>query len=428
VSPPGLLRAASCLAALALLAGCLQPTTPTGATTGLSMAPWPGTLAGPGGDAESSLAVSPDGQTVLACSHGGFTQASPLWASTDGGATFRRVEVSPNQPFDGDCDVAIGADGSWNIVYDTVASATFASSQDQGKTWWVHPFAAEPFGGVDRPWILADGDGVILTWADVMAALPFAAFFTKTSDGGRTWTPHTLIGTFTPSEVNCFMAHPIAAPSHAIQVPIACKDGDDVLGSGPAYLLESADGGATWDKVPTGVRTGGSITASYAGDGGLWMTVDEADATGTRLGVARSTDGGRTFTTPLWLDGNVTPGFGWFWVDGRPDGSATAAWMDDADNSTGNGTGKWQVSVARLDFGGGAIHARLGRAGPIGDAAPLYEFLMVRHDASGRAYVTIPQITGPDCYKPGELPSRAGSGDLKRNQQCIYIAREPMAG
>lgn len=335
MSPPSRLRAGLSFAALALLAGCLQPAQTGGAVAAgvPSLGTWPATLAGPGGDAESSLAVSADGRTILACSHGGFTQASPLWASTDGGATFRRVTVSPNQPFDGDCDVTIAGDGSWNIVYDTVASATFASSRDQGATWWVHPFAAEPVGGVDRPWILADGNDVILTWADVMAELPFAAFFTKTSDGGRTWTPHALMGTFTPSEVNCFMAHPIAAPGHVLQVPVACKDGDDVLGGGPASILESTDGGTTWAKVPTGVRTGGSITASYAGDGGLWMTVDHADGNGSTLGVAHSTDGGRTFTDPLWLDAGVTPGFGWFWVDGRPDGSATAAWMDDADNS-----------------------------------------------------------------------------------------------
>lgn len=420
------MRLFAATAALVLLAGCLDPTEPPApAGPADAAAPWAATLAGPGGDAETSLAVSPDGQTVLVCSHGGFTQASPLWASTDGGETYRRVEVSPNQPFNGDCDVAIAADGSWNIVYDTVASATFASSTDQGVTWWVHPFTAEPFGGVDRPWILADGNDIILTWADVMAALPFLAFFTKTSDGGRTWAPHTVMGTFTPDEVNCFMAHPIVAPSRAVQVPIACKDGGDVLGGGPIHILESSDGGLTWDRLPTGVRSGGAISASYAGDGGLWMTLNEGEEAGATLGVVHSTDSGRTFTAPLWLDSAVTPGFGWFWVDGRPDGSATAAWMDDADNATDDGAGKWQVSVARLTFEGGAAKAKVGRAGPVGDEAPLYEFLMVQHDASGRAFVSMPQITGEDCFQPGDLPSQAGSGNIRRNQQCVYVAREP---
>jgi hypothetical protein len=411
---------------MALAAGCVGdgPAATGAVAPPVGTAPWPAVLAGPGGDAESSLAVSKDGQTILACSHGGFTQASPLWASTDGGATYRRVEVGPNQPFDGDCDVAIADDGTWAIVYDTIASATFASSRDQGATWWVYPFASEPVGGVDRPWILADGNDFLLTWADVMAALPFVAFFTKTSDGGRTWQPHVPMGTFTPSEVNCFLAHPILAPGGAIQVPIACKDGEDVLGGGPVQLLESGDGGLTWQKSPTGVRSGGSVTASYAGDGGLWMTVNEQHEGGNAHGVVHSTDGGRSFTAPLWLDANVTPGFGWFWVDGRPDGSATAAWMDDADNSTKDAP-KWQVSVARLTFAGGAIAADLHRAGPVGDAAPLYEFFMVRHDAAGKAFLSFPQITGPDCYRPGELPSRAGSGDLKRNQQCVYVATEP---
>lgn len=419
------LRIASAAAVAGLaLAGCLSEESGQGGREGLlgtgALAGWTSTLAGPGGDAESSLAVSPDGQTVLTCSHGGFTQASPLWASTDGGETYRRVEVEPNQPFNGDCDVAITDDGTWHIVYDTVASATFAASSDGGDTWFVHPFTAEPVGGVDRPWILAAGDDVALVWADVMSALPFLAFFTKTSDHGRTWTPHALIGTFTPSDVNCFIAHPVALDEGAtLQVPIACSSLQDDTGTGPVYIVESTDGGLTWDRIPTGVRSGGSITGAYAGDGGLWLTVSRPDDDGSMHGVVHSADRGRSFSNPVWLDGNVTPGFGWFWVDGRPDGSATAVWMD----AHGNGT--WQAAAARVRVVGGdpAVEA-IGHIGPVGEEAPLYEFFMVRHDATGRAFVTIPQITGPDCFQPGTLPSQIGSGSVPRNAQCVYMVRE----
>lgn len=404
------------------LAGCLaddepRREVPDGLAEG-ALADWTTRLAGPGGDAEASLAVSPDGQTILVCSHGGFTQASPLWASTDGGETYRRIEPSPNQPFNGDCDVAITADGAWHIVYDTIASATFASSPDHGDSWWVHPFAAEPVGGVDRPWILADGNDVILVWADVMSALPFLAFHTRTSDHGRTWTPHSLMGTFMPGEINCFMAHPIKSPGGAVQVPIVC--GEELLGVGPVYILESMDG-LTWDRIPTGARSGGSIAASYGGDGGLWLTVSKPDGDGNAHGVVHSTDQGRSFGEPLWLDSNVTAGFGWFWVDGRPDGSATAAWMDSHTNGT------WQAAAARvlLDDDGEPSLDAIGHIGPVGEEAPLYEFFMVRHDASGRAFIAFPHITGPDCFQPGTLPSQAGSGNVPRNAQCVYVVREP---
>jgi hypothetical protein len=407
----------------ACLGGCLGGDGPgSGVVKPLpdALAGWSATLAGPGGDAESSLAVSADGQTILACSHGGFTQPSPLWASTDGGETYRRIAVEPNQPFDGDCDVAITDDGTWHIVYDTVASATFASSSDEGATWFVHPFAAEPLGGVDRPWILATGNDVVLVWADVMAALPFVAFFTKTSDHGRTWTPHTPIATFTPSDVFCFIAHPLALDAGAVfQVPIVCNGLQDDTGTRPVSVMESTDDGLTWTRIPTGVRSGGSITGSYAGDGSLWLTVSQPDGEGSMHGIVLSTDRGRSFSDPLWLDGNVTPGFGWFWVDGRPDGSATAAWMDSHENGT------WQAAVARLSAVDGApVLDAFDHIGPLGQEAPLYEFFMVRHDAAGRAFVTIPQITGSECFQPGTLPSQVGSGNVPRNAQCIYIARE----
>jgi hypothetical protein len=414
------------LSATLALAGCLGAGEDDAAMPGgplVDWTAWASTLAGPGGDAESSLAVSADGQTILTCSHGGFTQASPLWASMDGGQTYRRFEPEPNQPFNGDCDVAITDDGAWHIVYDTVASATFASSSDHGDSWWVHPFTAEPVGGVDRPWILAVGNDVALVWADVMAALPFIAFFTKTSDHGRTWSPHTVIATATPSDVNCFIAHPVAFDGGAtFQVPIVCGGLQDDTGTGPIYIMESTDDGVTWDRIPTGVRSGGSITASYAGDGGLWLTVSEPDEEGSAHGVVHSTDNGRSFTEPLWLDGNVTPGFGWFWVDGRPDGSATVAWMDSHENGT------WQAAAARVLMGDGPILEAFGHVGPLGEEAPLYEFFMVRHDGTGRAFLAIPQITGPDCYQPGTLPSQLGSGSVPRNAQCVYVVREPVVG
>lgn len=421
-APVALLLAIACLGLS--LAGCLEGGPDAGLEDGpipgtAAMATWTSTLAGPGGDAESSLAVSADGQTVLTCSHGGFTQASPLWASTDGGETYRRIEPEPNQPFNGDCDVAITDDGAWHIVYDTIASATYASSPDGGVSWWVHLFTALPVGGVDRPWILALGDDVVLVWADVMSALPFLAFHTRTSDHGRTWSVPTVIGTFTPDGINCFLGHPILAPSQALQVPIVCGD-DGPISAGPVFVLESGDEGATWDRIPTNARSGGSIAASYAGDGGLWLTVSQADDEGSRHGVVHSTDEGRSFSEPLWLDGNVTPGFGWFWVDGRPDGSATVAWMDGHENGT------WQAAAARVRVDEGLpVLEAIGHIGPVGDEAPLYEFFMVRHDASGRAFVTIPQITGPDCFQPGQLPSQVGSGTTPRNAQCVYVVREP---
>ncbi|HUR25399.1 MAG TPA: sialidase family protein [Candidatus Thermoplasmatota archaeon] len=422
---------AACLVTMMVglgLAGCLDGSGPGDAVVDGSGSPfaltsWDSMLAGPGGDAESSLAVSADGQTILACSHGGFTQPSPLWASTDGGDTFRRIEVQPNQPFDGDCDVAITADGTWHIVYDTVASATFASSSDEGATWFVHPFTAEPLGGVDRPWILAAGDDVVLIWADVMAALPFVAFFTKTSDHGRTWTPHTPIATFTPADVFCFIAHPLAIDDGAtFQVPIVCNGLQDDTGTGAVYIMESTDGGLTWDRIQTGVRSGGSITGSYAGDGGLWLTVSQPDGDGMAHGIVHSTDRGRTFTDALWIDGNVTPGFGWFWVDGRPDGSATAVWMDAHENGT------WQAAAARLTFDAAPRVEAIGHVGPLAEEAPLYEFFMVKHDGSGRAIMAFPQVTGPECHQPGTLPSQAGSGNVPRNAQCIYVVREPWGG
>jgi hypothetical protein len=68
----------------------------------------------------------------------------------------------------------------------------------------------------------------------------------------------------------------------------------------------------------------------------------------------------------------------------------------------------------------------LDHVGPLGTEAPLYEFFMVKHDATGRAFASLPQITGPDCFQPGTLPSQVGSGQVPRNAQCVYVVRSPL--
>ncbi len=87
------------LALLSLpLAGCLESADlPTG-DAGLLAAPDPLTLlfdepvlVAPGGDIEASITAR--GDFVLACTHGGFWQASPVWASRDAGTTWERLRT-----------------------------------------------------------------------------------------------------------------------------------------------------------------------------------------------------------------------------------------------------------------------------------------------------------------------------------------------
>src|SRR5687768_11361058 len=193
------------LAFVAPLSGCFggdgaddggDGPTPDGAMTAW---PFSSILVGPGGDAETSVLVGPDG-LVLACSHGGFGQPSPSWVSEDSGDTWRRLDPQPNPIVSGDCDWAVLDDGTWAIVYDTIASATVATSTDRGQSWFLNYVATLPVAGVDRPWLASEGNTMYMAYANVMAVEPAINMFAVSRDRGRTWTEHTLAHSFTPED------------------------------------------------------------------------------------------------------------------------------------------------------------------------------------------------------------------------------------
>lgn len=387
----------------------------------------PPQLVGAGADAESGLDVSDDGQTILLCTHGGFTQVSPLWASTDAGRSFRRIEPQPDQPFDGDCDVSIGADGSWYIVYDTVASATVASSRDQGITWTVTYVDGLPLGGVDRPWIEALGRTVYLAYQNVAAAEPSLNVFAVSTDGGVTWTPHVYSHADPPDRFMAIGGHPFVADAgRTVRILLAHTSVD-----GKSHALElavSRDAGDTWTKQP--IRSGipevdGMPTATRGGDGTLWAayTIAGAGNIGDVVVFVSHDDGASWDGPKVVAHGETFAAFPTAWIDGRPDGSADLVWM--GASKDGNGTVAWQPRVARVHDHAGFAVDFAGRAGAPGKPNQLYEFSMVRHDAAGRAYIDYPLLVGPECKETPAFPSAVGSGAVPRNNLCLFFLKEP---
>ena len=420
----------------ATFSACLDEGVPSAGAPGAagpfaSLASWTGVKIGAGGDAESSTTVSPDGKTILACSHGGFTKPSPLWASEDGGASFRYIDPQPNPIVSGDCDLAITDNGDWYIVYDTIASATVAGSSDKGRTWRFHYVAAPPFGGVDRPWIQAVGNELYLVYADVMAAEPFLSLFTKSTDGARTWSPPTPMGyARSTDQSNCFMGHHIVKDKgQTIRTPINCWP--EYTDSGATFpntinFMTSRDAGRTWitEKVTgphiSSLRT---TSASYAGANGavLWLTYSVDNKTGGRdVFAIRSIDDGKTWSQPLLVfPGTMVP-LGWAWIDGRPDGSATVAWMDNKKpGNVSDARRYWQVRAARLDVDGNLAWVMPVGEPALGDA--IYEFLMLDHDAQGRAHIVY-VVPGDGCGQNPPAPTGA-----TRNRQCVRYFREDAA-
>jgi hypothetical protein len=410
---------APALALVALLlpfSGCLDDG--DGATDGEDLAggasPWPFTniLVGPGGDAETSVLVGPDG-LVLACSHGGFGQPSPSWASEDAGETWRRLDPQPNPIVSGDCDWAVLEDGTWALVYDTIASSTVAVSEDRGASWELNYASAIPFGGVDRPWLVADGNVLYMAYANVMAAEPAINTLAISRDGGRTWTEHHLAHTVTLEESdrpNTIIGHPIVH-DETVLIPMASAD---LTNGGPTYLsfAVSRDGGVSWTEEPVAGPYDTSFhlpVATRAPDGTLYITKVVSGPDAMTILVLVSLDDGQTWSEVLVTEEASFPSVSGPWVDARPDGTATIAWLqEDADNGTRT------IWAGRLSPTG-LIHEPRALTEPVEDSS-LFEFIMLDHDEAGRAFIVYPMDTG-DCTR--STPLAPG-----RNAQCVWLLRE----
>lgn len=403
------------LLAMLVLAGCSAVSDDAGDGPQDAIPDWAfdQILVGPGGDAETSVLVAPDG-VVLACSHGGFGQPSPSWSSLDGGDTWTRMDPQPNPLVSGDCDFAVLDDGTWALVYDTIASATVAVSSDQGATWSLNYASALPVGGVDRPWLASEGNTLYMAYANVMATEPAINMLAVSHDGGRTWTEHHVAHTMSPEQgdqPNTVIGHPVVHDG-VIRIPLASAD---LQLGGPTTLsfAVSRDGGASWTEemvdgpYPTSFHL---PVAGQADDGTLFITKVEERAGAMAIDVLVSRDDGATWT-PIAVAANVTfPSVSGPWIDVRPDGVATLAWLQEA-------AGQRTIWGARID-GDGVLAAPRPLTEPVADAS-LFEFIMLDHDAAGRAYIVYPMDTG-ECTQT--TPAAPG-----RNAQCVWLLRERSA-
>lgn len=415
-------KTAAASVVLLALAGCWSPSVPP-STSG--PVPVPGgaasvlahTLIGNGGDAETSHFVSPDGKTILACSHGGFTQPSPLWVSEDGGDTFRRLFPSPSPPVGGDCDVTITSDGSWYMVFDSLVSITVVGTSDQGNTWRFAYVTDPLLTNVDRPWIQAVGNTLYLTYADLMATQPIVLLFSQSNDRGRTWSVPALV-TLPPAadETNCWVGHLVARDEgRTIRIPINCWNmaatgsGNDAI-----YFATSQDGGARWalEHVADGI---GVPTASYGSDGSLWLAYATRDGSSVAVEARVAREGGSAFAPPMTVATLALDAFDWPWIDARPDGSASVAWMN-LDTSEARTT--FQPIIARVAANAPSPEFVV----PIGEpwtGTTTFEFFMVKHDAAGHAYVVYP-LGGDGCKVS---PPVTGIGST-RNDLCVHLYKE----
>jgi BNR repeat-like domain/BNR/Asp-box repeat len=221
-------------------------------------------------------------------------------------------------------------------------------SEDNGRTW-EGPFGVveraptdSPYFSDDKEWIAVDATGskydgnVYVAWlrVDTKNTSRIEAVFSRSTDGGRTWSPETVLGPGSGGQ-------PSVGPNGEVHLFRSCGDG--------YYCSQtSRDGGVTFEApvriaVSSTFMSNGVDISSGPHRGNLYQSWI-ASITGPQLTrsfvgtvyFARSIDGGRTWQPPVPITpvGSGTALFQTLAVD-PTNGDVVMAWLDRRANPTG---------------------------------------------------------------------------------------------
>jgi hypothetical protein len=316
-------RKAAALAAVAGLAGAavavIGTQSPSGAAAafGSPVVVTQQNVSEPGVDVASDGTIYINGPSGLLSNLPG--SPSPVFRSTDGGATFVQTPASlrANLPGGGDSDISI--DPATGALYMTdlwLGSSTVSSSTDKGQSWIANPVQGTVVQ--DRQWIATTGNQVVY---HATHQIPSGLIVSKSIDGGLTFPIQVLAAT-PLDQTGC-----VCPPGNLIAEPASGLLGTaDKVGlvyatsTGGVGFARSSNGGLTYTNTAVSPASSADTGQAFpvvadAGNGKLSAVWLEVIGNTSRIQYNSSNDFGATWGTPRTLvsgGASVYP-----WVDAR---------------------------------------------------------------------------------------------------------------
>ncbi len=309
-------------------------------------------------DVEPRIAHDPLGNLYVAAIEG-VPGGVDVWKSSDAGNTFNyQGEPDGAQAAamagatgagvgGGDEDLAVAPNGTVWMNSLWLGSTTQCTSTTGGSAWVCNP-AGSNIPGNDRQWIANDGNtvvfltykqlGVLLTGTTSIVAL-------KSVDGGYTFGAPVPVTT------------PIAGLQPGDQGNIAVDPNNHYVytvflddTATQVWIARSIDGGNTWSlklvyQAPAGV-TLGNIFAAVAIDRGSGLHVVFSDS--HHVFLTSSPDYGATWTPPVRVNnGSESRSAMQPWVTAGSYGKVNVTWLGSSDTNVLDTAAQWQVFMAQ---------------------------------------------------------------------------------
>ena len=265
--------------------------------------------------------------------------------STDGGTTWSTPQNISNTP-GFSANPAIATDGrSIFIVWSDTGSGTgilFAKSDDGGDTWSTPQSINNGIESSAVPVMTTDGTNIFIAWEEQEEDV----FFAKSTDGGTTWSP--------PQEISNSIRNSVdpAITTDGTNIFIAWWGDDPQAIFAEILFSKSIDGGNTWSspqnisnsemtsRAPSITTNGTDIFLSW---NDTFQFFDPPFNVFTEILFSKSVDGGTTWSTPQNISNNEESSEDSSIVTNGT--SISITWMDDS-------SGNEEIYFSKSDDGG----------------------------------------------------------------------------
>ena len=299
-----------------------------------------------------------------------YTGQTYIWTSDDNGKTwtFRPRVIAPQgAPVSGFSDPEFAMDSGGDLYFSEINLANVAvssSREDRGTTWNLENFTGAVL--TDRQWMEADRPGELYFVANgqpggtgIPPGVESGHYISKSTDGGKTFTASI------PDTKGGAGVGDIRVDKRTGTVYETHYDGNK-LSLAAFRKARSGDLTATDTNV---IFEGVKMLAHWPAfdldpSGNIYVTWDESGKGELEAGIwySRSTDGGRTWASPVRVDPDDNTDI-WPWIGVGDDGRVAIAWLG-ADKKLPNqdaetaGTHGWRIIGAVTTTGLGCAASK----------------------------------------------------------------------